>query len=76
MWLAAGRGRRSGATRLYLGFADAWNGFSVTRSPGHYADNGGTLSVTINAIPEPATLSLLLGLSVSAVALWLRRTEG
>ncbi len=65
----------TGATRLYLGFADAWNGSWVAGSPGYYADNGGTLSVTINAIPEPATVSLLLGLGASALAVWRRRVD-
>ena len=62
----------SGATRFFMGFADSWNGSSITGVPGNYSDNGGSLSVTINAIPEPATVSLLGGL-VALGAFWLKR---
>ncbi len=54
------------ATRLFLGFADSWNGSSVTGLPGFYGDNGGSLSVTISAfaVPEPSVMWLLgLGLA-------------
>lgn len=46
----------AGATRLFLGFADSFNGSSqtITGLPGFYNDNGGTLSVTITAVPEPS----------------------
>lgn len=56
------------ATRLFLGFADAWNGSSVTGVPGFYGDNGGSLSVTINAfaVPEPS-VTWLLGLGLAAL---------
>jgi hypothetical protein len=63
----------TGATRFYLGFADSWNGSSVTGPPGDYSDNGGSLNVTITAIPEPATGSLLLGFGALG-AVWLRRS--
>jgi hypothetical protein len=35
------------ATRLFLGFADAWDGYSIRGHPGAYGDNIGSLSVTI-----------------------------
>lgn len=62
----------SGATRLFLGYADSWNGSSITGVPGNYSDNSGSLSVTITAIPEPAAVSLLFGLGVLG-AVWLKR---
>ena len=63
----------SGATRLYLGFADSWNGSSITGLPGNYSDNGGTLSVTITAIPEPTTVALWLAFGAGAIAVIRRR---
>lgn len=60
----------AGAVRLFLGVADAYDFTSIIGLPGWYGGNGGTLTVTINAIPEPATLSLLFGLSVFAAAGW------
>jgi hypothetical protein len=49
-----------GATRLYLGFADAAD---FLGDPGHYDDNTGSLSVGVTAVPEPATAGLIaLGL--------------
>jgi hypothetical protein len=65
----------SGATRFYLGFADSWNGSSVTGVPGNYSDNGGSLSVTITAIPEPATVSLLFGFGALGAVVWQRRSR-
>jgi len=55
------------ATRLFLGFADAFNNF--TGPWGAYGDNSGALNVSVNVqqpsgIPEPASLALLgLGLA-------------
>ncbi len=49
----------SGATHLYLGFAD---GFGYQGPPGAYFDNSGAFLVTpqeFAAVPEPASLTLL-----------------
>ena len=50
----------TGATRLFLGFAD---GFAYHGQPGYYQDNTGSLGVTFRiaspAVPEPASLALL-----------------
>ncbi|MBI2849193.1 MAG: hypothetical protein HYX88_03585, partial [Chloroflexi bacterium] len=40
----------AGATRLFLGLADAWNGSSVTGPPGLYDDNGGSFTVTFDLV--------------------------
>jgi hypothetical protein len=40
----------SGATRLFLGLADAWDGSSVTGPPGFYDDNGGSFTVTFTLV--------------------------
>jgi PEP-CTERM motif-containing protein len=56
----------SGATRLFLGFADGIPGF--TGQPNAYDDNTGSLNVTVTevgspAVPEPGTMALFgLGL--------------
>jgi PEP-CTERM motif len=48
----------TGATTLYLGFADA-NGFSG--SPGYYNDNTGYLTVAgVSAVPEPSTWAMMI----------------
>jgi hypothetical protein len=47
----------TGATRLYLGFADAQN--SGQGVPGHYADNSGFLNVAV-AVPEPSAAVLII----------------
>ena len=47
----------SGATRLFLGFADA--PFSVG-APGAFDDNRGSLAVAVTTVPEPGTISFLL----------------
>jgi len=56
-----------GATRLYLGFIDAFN---FQGAPGFYTDNVGTLTVngSVDTVPEPGTLALL---PLGAAALWL-----
>jgi hypothetical protein len=49
----------TGATRLFLGFADA-NGYQGL--PGQYQDNSGSLGVTfsvLSTVPEPTSASLL-----------------
>ena len=65
------------ATRLFLGFVDAFNNFSTTGggSPGAYGDNTGALSVNINTaglivagVPEPSTI-MLTGLGMIGLAL-------
>jgi hypothetical protein len=59
-----------GATRLFLGFADSWNGAVAFRhEAGAYADNLGSVTATVNlfettaapisAVPEPGTWALL-----------------
>ena len=62
------------ATRLFLGFADAFNNFSTSGggSPGAYGDNTGSLSVNINtgglqATPEPGSI-MLMGLGLFSLA--------
>jgi PEP-CTERM motif-containing protein len=64
----------TGATNLYLGFADGTPGFQTT--VGAYDDNSGSLSgnVTINAsaIPEPATFGFI-GLGLAALGLLRKR---
>jgi hypothetical protein len=66
----------SGATRLFLGVADAYDGLSIIGLPGWYGGNGGTLSVTVNAvISEPATLSLLLSFGVLAAVALRKRSK-
>jgi hypothetical protein len=46
----------TGATRLFFGFADSFNGSTMTGLPCYYGDNGGSLSVTIAAVPASACL--------------------
>ena len=66
------------ATRLFLGFADAFNNFSTSGggSPGAYGDNFGSLSVNINTsgliTPEPGTL-MLMGAGLIGLALLRRK---
>ncbi len=52
----------TGATRLYLGFADGYSGGSLTGQPGFYSDNGGELLVNVaesNPNSDDATVALL-----------------
>lgn len=65
----------AGATRLYLGLADA---FSFQGNPGSYFDNVGSMNVswqvtgpppTSSTVPEPATMTLMAsGLAAMAAA--------
>jgi len=57
----------AGATRLFLGFADAFN---FQGPAGTYVDNGGTLQVTVTATPAPepsSSVLALLGVGVAAL---------
>ncbi len=55
----------AGATRLFLGFADA--PYS-TGAPGAYADNSGQLNVTVTPVPEPGSIALcIIGASLILV---------
>ena len=58
-----------GATRLFLGFADAFEFGSPSSPPGFYGDNAGMLEATVEfaSIPEPGTLLLsAMGLALAA----------
>lgn len=57
----------AGATRLYLGFVDALDFGNPTDLPGHYNDNSGSLVVTTNVVPAPASVCML-GLAGLAAA--------
>lgn len=56
----------TGATMLYLGFADANDGTAFIGVNSHYGDNFGSINGTVtatNLVPEPATMALMgLGL--------------
>ena len=45
-----------GATRLFFGFGD---GFDFHGAPDFYADNAGTVQVTITEVPEPSSFALI-----------------
>jgi hypothetical protein len=49
-----------GATRLFLGFVDAFEFGDPTSTPGHYGDNGGSFRVETNVVPAPGAASMLL----------------
>lgn len=69
----------SGATTLFLGFADGGVGFTgatntggFTNTIGMYGDNTGSLSVSVVAAPEPATFGLI-GLGLASIGLLRKR---
>ncbi|MGL4424139.1 MAG: hypothetical protein ACRCZF_26020, partial [Gemmataceae bacterium] len=45
-----------GASKLYLGFAEGF-GFGSNNQPGFYGDNGGALTVTVDAAPYTTTIT-------------------
>ena len=64
----------AGATRLFLGFADSYNGGSntISGSPGFYADNDGSVTATFKIVPEPSSALLLIG-GVAGIAFFRRK---
>jgi len=59
----------TGATELYLGFADA-PGFNG--DCGHFNDNGGSVNINVTAAPEPGPVTLLLAGSALMGLVWFR----
>jgi hypothetical protein len=51
-----------GATRLFLGFEDAFDFGNPSAAPGHYGDNSGefTADFAFTPVPEPAALALVV----------------
>lgn len=47
----------SGAARLYFGLPDA---YSFNGSSGFYADNSGSLQVSVSGVPEPSSWALMI----------------
>ncbi len=49
----------AGATRLFLGFVDAFDFGDPTSLPGHYGDNGGSLLVESTIVPAPGVVPIV-----------------
>lgn len=56
------------ATRLYLGFADAYGFGDPTDSPGSYNDNAGEVAVLYTVVPSPGAAALLAGAGIVLLA--------
>ena len=64
-----------GATRLFLGYADAFNGLG---DPGYYDDNVGSLNVGVTEVPVPEPSSAMLAgaaFGIIMVLLCRKKTE-
>lgn len=59
----------AGATQLYLGFAD---GVNFNGPVGQYQDNAGSLTMNVNAVPEPAPVALMIAGSALVAMMRLR----
>ena len=62
----------AGATRLFLGIADAAN---YHGAPGSYGDNVGSFSATFDIVPEPSTWALGLSGIIFLLAIQYRRSR-
>jgi hypothetical protein len=65
----------TGATQLFLGFADGsplFGGATTPTTPNSYNDNTGSLTVDFTLVPEPGS-ALLAGLGITVLALLRRR---
>ena len=62
----------TGATELYLGFADCAN---FSGPCGQYADNSGSVNMAVTVAPEPASLALMLVGSGLMALFWFRRQQ-
>jgi PEP-CTERM motif len=50
----------AGATRLFLGFEDAYNvGWPSGTDPGYYYDNTGSFTADLAVVPEPSSFTLM-----------------
>jgi hypothetical protein len=66
----------AGATRLFLGFADAYDGIAFHGPNNYYGDNFGSVNGTVDSslapVPEPTTMALV-GLGLCAAGFLRRR---